>query len=98
MSVQPALHSLAQDVPHDRLYFEDGNLVIRSSEDVERKATLFRVHKGVLALNSSVFAGMFTLPDAGRDVQESYDGVPLVKLTDSAKDLEGLLSVLYDPG
>lgn len=97
MSSQLSAHTFA-DVRHDRFYFDDGNLVIRSSEDVEQRTTIFRIHKGVLALNSSVFAGMFTLPDAGPSVQDTYDGIPLVTLTDSVEDLEGLLSVLYDPG
>ena len=98
MSAQSSCFSTT-DVHHSKFYFEDGNLVIRSSEDPKRDgATLFRVHKGVLALNSPVFAGMFTLPDAGTDVQDSHNGVPLVELTDSSEDLESLFAVLYDPG
>ncbi|KIP07405.1 hypothetical protein PHLGIDRAFT_423278 [Phlebiopsis gigantea 11061_1 CR5-6] len=86
------------DLLQSGLYFPDGNIVLRSAENVQGVATLFRVHKGVLALNSAVFAGMFSLPAAAPDVQEVYDGVPLVTLTDSAADLEALLRALYDPG
>ncbi|KAF8178682.1 hypothetical protein K438DRAFT_1844226 [Mycena galopus ATCC 62051] len=55
--------------------------------------TQFRVHWGILALNSSFFREMPQLPD-----QLSVDGCPVVKLAgDTIIDVEHLLKALYTP-
>jgi predicted transcriptional regulator len=80
---------------HGSLYLADGNLVVAASSG-GGTMMLFRVHQSMLALQSPVFAGMFTLPppDANQDV---YDGAPFVHMPDDAKDIESLLKVLYNP-
>lgn len=76
--------------PHDTLWFEDGTVVL-ATENV-----LFRVHRGVLAKNSPVFAAMFMQPDGSED-SEKYEGLPLVHLADDDdEDVEHFLSTLYD--
>ncbi len=40
---------------HDKIWFPDGNVVLQTDTH------LFRVHKSVLSLQSSVFRGMFEL-------------------------------------
>lgn len=87
---------------HTSLYLPDGNIVLEATSeldnpDVSRRVVLFRVHKSVLSRQSEVFADMFGLPASSASASESYDGVPVVELPDSAEDVESLLEVLYDP-
>ena len=82
---------------HSKFYFKDGDLVIKSAPNADEKPTVFRVNKSVLAFNSTVFAGMLTLP-GGSEVHETYDGVPVVAVTDTAEELAALMTALYDPG
>lgn len=58
--------------------------------------TLFRISKSILAFNSPVFADMLPLPD-NAEVQEMYDGVPVVRVTDSAEEWQKLVAALYNP-
>jgi hypothetical protein len=82
---------------HHTLYFHDGNVVLatlRASGSTQR----FRVHKSYLSQQSPVFEDMFSLPPASPEtVDEIYDGVTLVRMQDSAKDVASLLRALYDP-
>lgn len=55
---------------------------------------IFRVHRTVLSLHSPVFKDMFNMPDL-RASSEAYDGVALVRMPDTAEDLESLLSAFY---
>lgn len=59
---------------------------------------LFRVHKFIMAHHSPVFADMLSMP-APPDVtvNDIYEGVPLVALSDRASDLASLLNALYNP-
>ncbi len=45
--------------PHETLWLKDANIVLASD------AFLYRVHKGVLAYQSTVFRDMFELPNTG---------------------------------
>ena len=66
----------------------DANLVIQSSDLVN-----FRVHKSILAMVSPFFKDILSfprLPDS-----ESVDGLPLVRLSEDAKLLNTLLSMIY---
>ncbi|KAA1475941.1 hypothetical protein DENSPDRAFT_826677 [Dentipellis sp. KUC8613] len=81
---------------HEDLYYPDGNIALVAQwEDPESYVyhVVFRVHKSVLAKSSSVFEDMFSLP-ASKST-EMYDGVPLVRMTDTGKEIEGLLQYLY---
>lgn len=88
---------------HDILWFPDGNIVLATN------TYFFRVHKSVLALQSSVFRDMYALPTtedldahAGTDevvgmTPELYEGLPMVSLVDEGKDVEHLLKAIYVP-
>ncbi|GJE95878.1 hypothetical protein PsYK624_120690 [Phanerochaete sordida] len=84
-------------IEHDKLYFADGDVVLSAkNETLEPQATvLFRVDKLFLSRHSEVFHNMFA--DASEFGQETYDGVPLVPMTDRGEDLALLISIIYDP-
>lgn len=72
------------------LWFEDGNVTLATN------SMLFRVHRGVLSLNSPVFADMFALPQPA-DSTESIDGAPVVYITgDDGEEMCNLLRAIYD--
>lgn len=90
---------------HEDLWFRDGNIVLATH------TLLFRVHKSILSLHSSVFRDMFELvgiESYANDAEgtstarmtpglEVYDGVPLVSLpSDEGVDVEELLLAVYD--
>ncbi|KLO16690.1 hypothetical protein SCHPADRAFT_937718 [Schizopora paradoxa] len=87
--------------PHEILWFLDGNVVLATD------VYLFKVHKGVLSLQSTVFRDMFDLSnavistDGGNEiesVQDTYEGVPLVTLVgDDGEDVAHLLRAVYEP-
>ena len=77
--------------PHGSLYFSDGNFVLTTIGSTGEHV-LFWVHQSILVKNSPVFKHM--LSSLG-DANETYDGVPLVRLSDSREDLESLLGILY---
>jgi hypothetical protein len=66
----------------------DANIIIRSPDFVD-----FRVHKPVLAMASSVFNDLFSLPQPSDS--ESDDDFPVVKLPEDSELLGSLLSVIY---
>jgi hypothetical protein len=76
------------------LYFEDGSVVI-SANNVDGDLVYFKVHKSVLAKQSTVFKDMFSLPSPS-DI-DTYDGLPLVHVHDDAKDFKQFLQAIYDP-
>ncbi|KAJ3492732.1 hypothetical protein NLJ89_g11174 [Agrocybe chaxingu] len=73
----------------EKYWFDDGNAVLQA------EGTQFRVHRSFLALQSPVFADMFSMPQppVGEDL---LDGCPVVHLQDSSKDINNLLVLLYD--
>lgn len=73
---------------HSELYFSDGNVILLC------ESTVFKVWRGILAVNSEVFQDLFSLEPHQPDTSEKYDGVPVVRLHDSAKDMEILLKTL----
>lgn len=87
--------------PHDILWFSDGSVVLATD------LYLFKVHKGVLSLHSSVFKDMFELSTimdgevaGGIDTGEGHEmcsGLPLVTLAgDKGDDAVHLLRRVYD--
>ena len=80
---------------HSVFYFQDGDLVVHPAADAKGTVMAYRINKSVLAFNSPVFADMFSLP--GTQTQDLYDGVPFVRVTDTAEEWTALLSALYDP-
>ncbi|KAI1787620.1 hypothetical protein LXA43DRAFT_1098154 [Ganoderma leucocontextum] len=71
---------------HPEFWFDDGNIVLAAQGDC------FRVYRGLLATQSTVFAGMF--PSSSDSVEDALDGYPVIHLTDSPHDLVHLLRVL----
>ncbi|EIW56205.1 uncharacterized protein TRAVEDRAFT_50686 [Trametes versicolor FP-101664 SS1] len=85
---------------HPQLYFPDGDVVLRapllrSLDDKVEKHQLYRVHKAHLAHYSVMSANMFADGDAG--LGPTYDGQPLVELSDEAESLSCLLTYFYNP-
>lgn len=83
---------------HDSLWISDGNIVMSAVNEEETCTILFCVHRSSLTRQSEVFESMFNIPQ-GEDSRfiEVYEGLPLVRLPDSAKEVEGLLNVMHDP-
>ncbi|KAI0355262.1 hypothetical protein OH77DRAFT_1403873 [Trametes cingulata] len=70
-------------------WFNDGNVVLIADNSVA-----FRVHRGVLSRNSSVFCDLFELPQP--DGGELMDECPIVHVSDSPLELSRLLQAIYD--
>ena len=71
---------------HEEFWFEDGNLILTT------QGVGFRVYRGLLASQSSIFADMFASSSANAD--EVFDGCPVVQMSDSPGDLAHLLRIL----
>ncbi|KAI1792548.1 hypothetical protein LXA43DRAFT_325643 [Ganoderma leucocontextum] len=72
---------------HDEeFWLEDGNIVLFSGD------TAFRIYRGLLAAQSSVFADTFTAASSKAD--ETYQGCPVIHLSESPEDLRHFLRVL----
>ncbi|KLO08391.1 hypothetical protein SCHPADRAFT_1000971 [Schizopora paradoxa] len=87
--------------PFESLWFSDGNVVLATDTH------LFKVHKGMLSSQSSVFRDMFDLPlvdgsegTAGGDggiMPETYDGLSLVKFSyEKGEEFAYLLRAVYE--
>lgn len=72
----------------DSVWFQDGNIIL------EAEGTQFRVHRGILAKHSTFFKDMFEVPQPSDE--PTVEGCPVVRLTDTAHDVEHLLNALYD--
>jgi len=70
------------------MWFTDGNVVLEAEE------TQFRVHRGILALHSTVFKDMFEMPQPSEE--PTVEGCPVVQLSDTAADVERLLNAVYN--
>ena len=67
-------------------WLEDGNLILLAG------ATAFRVYRGILVKKSTVFADMFAT--GSLDTTETFDGCPVVRLSDHPKDLQDFFQYL----
>jgi hypothetical protein len=72
----------------EELWFKDGNIVLRAED------AIFRVHKGILAANSSVFHTMLELPQSAINHEEMYEEFPLIHMSDSAYELREFLKAM----
>ncbi|KAJ7169006.1 hypothetical protein C8R46DRAFT_243707 [Mycena filopes] len=70
------------------LWFKDGTLVLFT------EGCMFRVYGGLLAKQSSVFHNMLEFPQP--DDAELIDGCPVVRVSDTDRDLSSFLSALFD--
>ncbi|KAI9069835.1 hypothetical protein FKP32DRAFT_1671049 [Trametes sanguinea] len=71
------------------VWMQDGNIVL-----IADKKVAFRVHRGILARHSPVFSDALEIPQP-EDV-ESYDGCPVLGISDLPADVSCLLQALYD--
>ena len=85
-SPAPSALSLAHLDGHPEFWFDDGNIILIAQQ------TGFRIFRGLLAVQSTVFADMFAAASSQPD--ETLDGCPVVHLTDSPLDLAHLLRIL----
>ncbi|KAJ7780864.1 hypothetical protein DFH07DRAFT_910354 [Mycena maculata] len=74
----------------DDLWFSTDVIVIRAEDKI------FRVSGGVLAARSTVFQDMIAFPQPISSDTEQIDGSPVVRLHDSASDVEVFLRAIYD--
>lgn len=75
-------------VRSDTFWLRDGNIILVAEK------VAFRVHQSVLERKSVIFEDMFRLPQP--DNAETWELHPLVHLSDSAEDIEYLLSAFYE--
>ncbi|KAI0059069.1 hypothetical protein BV25DRAFT_1829394 [Artomyces pyxidatus] len=80
--------SIPQLKPHERLWFDDGNVVIVAA------ATLFRVHRGILSHYSSVWKRLLAQQEV--DPERLFDCPALRLVDDNAADVEYVLDSMYD--
>ncbi|OBZ75019.1 hypothetical protein A0H81_05172 [Grifola frondosa] len=79
------------DVKRDEdLWFHDGSIVIVAGD------TAFRVYQGLLMKQSEIFRDLFSMPQPV--VVETMDGCPVVKVSDSPKDMKYLLEAIHSLG
>ncbi|KAJ3546706.1 hypothetical protein NM688_g5487 [Phlebia brevispora] len=79
---------------HPSLYLKDGDVAI-TAQHSDGSLHVYRIDKAFLSRFSPVFADMFAMPNPS--TVETYDGAPVVHLTDRAEDVEAFLAALYDP-
>ena len=78
---------------HDRLWFEDGSVILTSDVDF----LSFRLHRSVLSLHSNIFRMILALPSKAES-NEIVEACPVVHLQDSGDGLERFFGLLYDGG
>ncbi|KAI5117806.1 hypothetical protein M0805_004566 [Coniferiporia weirii] len=64
-------------------------------ESEQKPAVLYKIHKSQLTANSITFREMLSLPTSTDGANDTYDGLPLVEMPDSAEEIEDLLTMLY---
>ena len=70
---------------------DDADIILRTPE-----SKLFRVHKNILSIASSVFRDMLTVPQSpSESTEEGEFEPPIIDVQDSAEDLEVLLRMIY---
>ncbi|KAJ7504861.1 hypothetical protein B0H11DRAFT_1979671 [Mycena galericulata] len=74
----------------DDLWFTRDTIVIRA------ESTIFQVSRSILAARSAVFRDMIAFPQPVSDDTELIDGSPVVRLHDSASDVEVFLRAIFD--
>ena len=72
---------------HEEFWFEDGSIVLVANR------TAFRIYRGLLATQSTVFEDMFATVTSPM-MDETFEGCPVVRLSDSPYDLTHLLRIL----
>ncbi|TDL16722.1 hypothetical protein BD410DRAFT_731071 [Rickenella mellea] len=77
---------------HPNLWFEDGNIFLATN------ISIFLVHRGLLSMNSPVFADMLSMPQP-ETVEIAIDGlpgIPVVELSDDDGKITHLMRFCYN--
>ncbi|KAI0057028.1 hypothetical protein BV25DRAFT_1463085 [Artomyces pyxidatus] len=80
------------------LWFQDRTIIIRttstsSAVPLTATYTLYKVHKFVLAHHCGAFSSLFhRVHDVLDNGSETHGGVPIMDLTDDAKDVDGFFA------
>ncbi|TFK98021.1 hypothetical protein BDV98DRAFT_585142 [Pterulicium gracile] len=72
-----------------RLWFPGGTVIFRAED------TIYRVCPDILSSCSPIFRSMFGIPQPSS--QENYEGVPLICMADSERNLTALFEAVYTP-
>ena len=72
-----------------RYWFKDGNIVLLDGD----RAHAYRVHASLLSQKSKVFGDLLNIPQP--QSQDSIDSCPVVPLSDSHKEIDTLLGLIY---
>jgi len=82
----------------DDLWFDDGNIIIRTILSDKNVYTACKVHKSILASHSNSFHDLFDGSQTVFEVaSDRYDGVPVIDLPDSPSEVNPFLKALYFP-
>jgi len=80
--------------PSSHVWYKDGNIILAAENEG------FRVFSGILAEQSVVFSEMLQMPQPEHNVAQSgsdtYDGSPVVWLSDSSAELRPFLKATHD--
>ncbi|TRM56920.1 hypothetical protein BD626DRAFT_412807, partial [Schizophyllum amplum] len=79
-------------VRSDKLWLDDGNLVIQAER------TQFRVHRSVLSRHSVFFRDLKDIPQPSHSDEATARGCPVIELQDEAEAVEFMLDCIYDTG
>jgi hypothetical protein len=74
------------------LWLNGGDIVIRAEN------TVFKVFTAILSIASPIFKDMLGVPQPAGIGAELYEGIPFVRLPDSAFDVTQFLKALIYPG
>lgn len=82
-----------ENVKRDELFWADEVHVVLIAQD-----TAFRVRKDILSDVSPIFKDMFQHAQPGGEGEESWEGCPVVRVSDSAVDFRRFLQVVVNVG
>lgn len=79
-------HAFVKD---EELWIPDGNIILLCGGHA------FKIHEGVLALNSVVFRDMFKVATCSASFDQSAQECQIVHLDDNVDDIKHILKALY---
>ena len=84
--------ALNESIIRSEVWFDDGNIVLQA-ENVQ-----FKFYKGLLATYSPFFKDAFAIPQPQLEQDsDTVDGCQIMRLPDTAADVEYMLSFLLEP-
>ena len=81
-------------IHHPSLYFPDGDIIFSVLN--EGHPTLLRLHRVMLSHFCATFRDILAIP-SDPQVNETYEGVPVIVMPDPYNDVVGLINALYAP-